>query len=138
MSRIESRVAVVTGGGGVLCSAISRGLAREGTTVVLLDLALDKAEVVVESIRSEGGAGMAIQASVLDRGSLEAAAEKILEVYGSDHGIPVYTARHKSGQSLSGMMVENQNGRIEFISELGEGTAFKIFLPLKRKAAESS
>ena len=82
MSRTESRVAVVTGGGGVLCSAIARGLAREGTTVVLLDLALDKAEAVVESIRSDGGAGMAIQASVLDRGSLEAAAEKILEVYG--------------------------------------------------------
>ena len=82
MSRNETRVAVVTGGGGVLCSAIAKGLAREGTIVVLLDLALDKAEAVVESIRSEGGVGMAIQASVLDRQDLESAAEKILESYG--------------------------------------------------------
>ena len=82
MSRNETRVAVVTGGGGVLCSAIAKGLAREGTIVVLLDLALDKAEAVVESIRLEGGVGMAIQASVLDRQDLESAAEKILESYG--------------------------------------------------------
>ena len=61
MSKNETQVAAVTGGGGVLCSAIAKGLAREGTTVVLLDLALDKAEAVVESIRSEGGTGMAIQ-----------------------------------------------------------------------------
>ena len=82
MSRTEARVAVITGGGGVLCSAIAKGLAREGTTVVLLDLALDKAEAVVESIRSEGGTGMAIRASVLDRESLEAAKKLILESYG--------------------------------------------------------
>jgi len=82
MSKTESRVAIVTGGGGVLCSAIAQGLAREGTSVVLLDLALDRAEVVAESIRSAGGTAMAIQASVLDRESLEAAKTTVLEAYG--------------------------------------------------------
>ncbi len=82
MSKSESRVAVITGGGGVLCSAIAKGLARDGTTVVLLDLALDKAKMVLDAIHSEGGVGMAFQASVLDRESLEMAAAKILETYG--------------------------------------------------------
>ena len=82
MSKSKSRVAVITGGGGVLCSAIAKGLARDGTTVVLLDLALDKAEIVLDAIHSEGGEGMALQASVLDRKSLETAAAKILEAYG--------------------------------------------------------
>lgn len=82
MSKGESRVAVITGGGGVLCSAIGKGLAQEGIIVVFLDLSLDKAETVVESIRSEGGNGMAIQASVLDREDLEKAAARILEAYG--------------------------------------------------------
>jgi len=82
MSKTESRVAIVTGGGGVLCSAIAQGLAREGTSVVLLDLALDRAEAVAESIRSAGGTAMAIQASVLDRDSLETAKKTILETYG--------------------------------------------------------
>ena len=79
---LSNRVAVVTGGAGVLCSAIAKGLAQQGITVVLLDLALDKAEAVAESIRSEGGAGLALRASVLDRSDLEVAAEKILETYG--------------------------------------------------------
>mgnify|MGYP005838505153 CR=1 FL=1 len=82
MTKNEARVAVITGGGGVLCSAIAKGLAREGMTVVLIDLALDKADAVVESVRSEGGKGMAIQASVLDRKSLEVAKRIILDTYG--------------------------------------------------------
>lgn len=82
MSKTASRVAIVTGGGGVLCSAIAKGLAREGTSVVLLDLALDRAEAVAEAIRSAGGTAMAIQASVLDRDSLEAAKKTILDAYG--------------------------------------------------------
>jgi NAD(P)-dependent dehydrogenase (short-subunit alcohol dehydrogenase family) len=82
MSKSAARVAVVTGGAGVLCSAIAKGLAQDGITVVLLDLALDKAEAVAEIIRSKGGAGLALRASVLDRGDLEAAAEKILATYG--------------------------------------------------------
>ena len=55
MNNCEAKIAVITGGAGVLCSAIAHGLAREGTSVVLLDLALDRAEVVAESIRSAGG-----------------------------------------------------------------------------------
>jgi len=82
MNDFEAKIAVITGGAGVLCSAIAHGLAREGLAVVLLDLALDKAEAVAESIRSEGGTALAIQASVLDRGNLEMAAEKVLEAFG--------------------------------------------------------
>ena len=55
MSNSEKQVVVLTGGAGVLCSAIAKGLAQGGITVVLLDLALDKAEAVAEAIRSAGG-----------------------------------------------------------------------------------
>lgn len=82
MSKRDARVAVITGGGGVLCSAIAKGLARNGMIVVLLDLALDKAESVVETIQSKGGSAMAIRASVLDREDLKAALAKIMETYG--------------------------------------------------------
>lgn len=82
MSNKNARVAVVTGGGGVLCSAIAKGLARDGATVVLLDLALDKTKAVAESIRSEGGNAMAIQINILDRRDLDATATTILDRYG--------------------------------------------------------
>ena len=82
MNNCEAKIAVITGGAGVLCSAIAHGLAREGTSVVLLDLALDRAEAVAEAIRSTGRTAMAIQASVLDRDSLETARKTILDTYG--------------------------------------------------------
>ncbi len=48
---------------------------------------------------------------------------------------PLYSSRPKGtglGLPIAKMMVENQEGRIEFDSELGEGTVFRIFLPINR------
>ena len=82
MSNCEKQVVVLTGGGGVLGSAIAGGLARAGGTIALLDLDLGKAEATLDTIRAEGGDGLALQASVLDRSQLESASDKILAAYG--------------------------------------------------------
>ncbi|MFQ5951820.1 MAG: ATP-binding protein [Candidatus Omnitrophota bacterium] len=52
---------------------------------------------------------------------------------------PLYSSKPKGiglGLPIAKMMIENQEGTIEFTSELGEGTVFKICLPLKRKASK--
>ena len=52
---------------------------------------------------------------------------------------PLYSSKPKGtglGLPISKMMVENQEGSIDFTSELGEGAVFRIYLPLKRKATE--
>jgi signal transduction histidine kinase len=52
---------------------------------------------------------------------------------------PLYSSKPKGtglGLPISKMMVENQEGSIDFTSELGEGTVFRILLPLKRKVAD--
>ena len=49
---------------------------------------------------------------------------------------PLYSSKPKGtglGLPIAKMMIENQEGRIEFDSELGEGTVFRIYLPLERK-----
>ena len=46
---------VITGAGGVLCSAFARALAADGHKVALLDLNLDAAEKVAAEIRAAGG-----------------------------------------------------------------------------------
>ncbi|MEA3490210.1 MAG: ATP-binding protein [Candidatus Omnitrophota bacterium] len=49
---------------------------------------------------------------------------------------PLYSSKPKGtglGLPIAKMMVENQEGRIEFESELGEGTVFRILLPINRK-----
>ena len=67
----ENKVAVVTGAGGVLCSAFAKELASKGAKVALLDLNLEAAEAVAEEIRQAGHVAKAYRADVLDRACLD-------------------------------------------------------------------
>jgi NAD(P)-dependent dehydrogenase (short-subunit alcohol dehydrogenase family) len=78
---ISGKVAVVTGGGGVLCSAISKSLAKCGANVAVLDLFVEAAQKVVDEIRSDGGEAIAVPCDVLDKKSIENAAGVVLEAY---------------------------------------------------------
>ena len=75
--RLNGEVAVVTGGGGVLCGAMSRALAWAGSSVAVLDARSEAAVVVAEGIESKGGKAIPVVCDVLDRRSLEAAAEEV-------------------------------------------------------------
>lgn len=79
---LEGKVAVVTGGGGVLCGTLSRELARAGVKVAVLDILSDAAEAVVADIEADGGVGLAVTCDVLVRESIEAAAEMVLAEFG--------------------------------------------------------
>lgn len=61
---LEGRVAVVTGGGGGIGRAIARRLGREGSAVVIGDLAEDVAVEVAREIETEGGQARALRADV--------------------------------------------------------------------------
>lgn len=76
------KVAVITGGGGVLCSTLSHALAQCGASVAVLDINLPAAEKVADEICAQGGQAVAIQADVLDKGSLLAAAQRVTEAFG--------------------------------------------------------
>jgi len=73
---------VITGAGGVLCSAFSRALAADGHKIALLDLNLEAAEREAEGIRKAGGEAIAVQANVLDKESLKKAHDVVLEEFG--------------------------------------------------------
>ncbi|MFZ5917743.1 MAG: SDR family oxidoreductase [Chloroflexota bacterium] len=79
---LKGKVAVVTGGGGVLCGAMSRALGRAGARVAVLDLFPEAAQKVVDDIRADGSKATAIQCDVLDRASIEAARDAVLQEYG--------------------------------------------------------
>ena len=78
---LEGKTAVVTGGGGVLCSAISRGLARAGAKVAVLDRNCDKASEVVRQIEAEGGEGLPVVCDVLDKESIQKSAETVIGAF---------------------------------------------------------
>lgn len=79
---IAKKVAVVTGGGGVLGSEISRGLARFGARVVVLNRTAETAQKVADQIVEGGGEAIAISCDVLDKERLLEAQQIILERFG--------------------------------------------------------
>lgn len=79
---LSGTVAVITGGGGVLCSSFGEALAVSGAKVALLDINLSAAEAAAERIRLAGGDAIGVQADCLDKGSLSAAAEAVRERFG--------------------------------------------------------
>lgn len=82
MSFFNGKVAVVTGAGGVLCSAFAKALVAEECAVALLDINEHAAAAVANEIASSGGRALAVAANVLERSSLEAAHKQVLEAFG--------------------------------------------------------
>lgn len=80
---LKGRVAVVTGGGGVLCSGFAKDLAAQGVKVAVLDLREEAAQAVVDEINAAGGTALAVGCNVLETESLEAAKEKINATLGT-------------------------------------------------------
>lgn len=64
MSKLEGKVALVTGSGRGIGRAVALKLASEGARVVINDLDQDPAMAVVEEIRAAGGEAVACQGSV--------------------------------------------------------------------------
>ena len=72
------RVAVVTGGYGVLGGAIAEGLARAGAAVAILGRRAEPAEAKAAAIRKAGGDASVLIADVRDPEQLRAAREQLL------------------------------------------------------------
>lgn len=76
---VKKKVVVVTGGVGVLCSAICRELAEAGARVAILDLRLEQAQTLAVELGSDA---IAVRCDVLDRDSIETAAKLVMDRYG--------------------------------------------------------
>jgi NAD(P)-dependent dehydrogenase (short-subunit alcohol dehydrogenase family) len=79
---MEDKVAVLTGGGGVLVGTMGRALGRVGVKVAVLDIVSEAAERVAAEIREAGGDAIAVRCNVLDKASVEAAAATVIDAYG--------------------------------------------------------
>ncbi len=79
---LQGKIAVITGGGGILCGAFAAGLARQGVKVAILDLAAEKANAAADKIRQSGGEALGIACDVLNKDSVIQAKNRVLEAYG--------------------------------------------------------
>lgn len=79
---LANKVAVVTGGAGVLGAAMCRALAACGAKVVIIGRDLAKAEALAAEIIVSGGIAKGVSCNVLDRAALESAATEIASTFG--------------------------------------------------------
>lgn len=75
--RLDGKVAVVTAGTGVLCSAIARGYAQAGAAVAIASRDLGRAEALVQEIEAAGGRAHAYALDVFERESLQVCADGV-------------------------------------------------------------
>ncbi|KJF16046.1 SDR family oxidoreductase [Acidithrix ferrooxidans] len=79
---LKGKTAVITGGSGVLTSAMAKELARHGTNIVILNRNKATGESIVAEIEQRGGTAIAISCDVLDKDSVKAAEALTLSMFG--------------------------------------------------------
>ncbi len=82
MFDLSGKVAVVTGGGGVLGGAIAEGLGAAGAAVAVADMLPDNANAVAQRINDAGGQSKGFFLDVFDRPSIEACRDAVIEGHG--------------------------------------------------------
>ena len=81
---LKNKVAVITGGAGIICSAMARSLAVHGVKTVILDLNKDAATSVAKQIEKEyTTSSIGVSSNVLDKASLQSAMNIIHEQFGT-------------------------------------------------------
>ncbi|MCE7862406.1 MAG: SDR family NAD(P)-dependent oxidoreductase [Bacteroidetes bacterium CHB5] len=79
---LQSRVAIVTGGTGVLGSAMCKALANAGAAVVILGRRKEAADQLAKEIGTKGGMALGISADVLNKDQLIEARQRVLNKFG--------------------------------------------------------
>lgn len=79
---LKNQVAVITGGGGILCSIMAEALAQCGAKVAVLDLKPEMAQKCADAIVKAGGMAKGFACNVLEKASIEQAHEQIKAAFG--------------------------------------------------------
>ncbi len=77
-----SKVVVITGAGGILCSMFAEFLAEKGNKVALLDLNLEAAQAVAKRITDKGFEAKAYKCDVMNKTCLEEIREDLSKEFG--------------------------------------------------------
>lgn len=79
---LKDKVAVITGGGGVLCGMFAKAIGKCGAKVAILDLNKAAADAVADEINKNGGCAKGYAANVLDVNVMKSVHDEVLKDFG--------------------------------------------------------
>jgi len=79
---IRNKVAVLTGGGGILAGEMAQGFLKAGANVVLLDINEENLNIKVDSLKDLETEIVGFKCNVLDENNLQEVNKKILQKFG--------------------------------------------------------
>ncbi|HXB38433.1 MAG TPA: SDR family oxidoreductase [Acidimicrobiales bacterium] len=82
MDRLNGKVAIVTGGGGGIGGATARALAREGASVLVVDVNEEAAAAVAGGIRDAGTVAESFRADLSEEQDVEAVMAEVVKRFG--------------------------------------------------------
>jgi NAD(P)-dependent dehydrogenase (short-subunit alcohol dehydrogenase family) len=82
---LGGKVAALTGAGGHVVGALSRGLAKAGVKIAVLDFRMDDARRTADEIVAAGGVALPFQIDVRNKADFETSLEAILSAFGDLH-----------------------------------------------------
>src|ERR1700694_138228 len=82
VTRLSSKVALITGGGTGIGRAIALAFAREATSVSVAGRRLEKLREVISEVQKQGGAGLAMECDVTRTRDVERAVKGTVERFG--------------------------------------------------------
>lgn len=83
MSRLQSKVALITGAGSGIGKASAERFAKEGAAVLCADLQLEETKETAERINGQGGKAQAYEVDISDENKVKRLKEQIEKEYGA-------------------------------------------------------
>ena len=127
MTDISGKAAVVTGGGSGIGMGLARELARQGASVAVADIMLEKAQKVAAAIQAAGGKAVAIQCDVCERDSIRRMKEEAEAALG-----PIQLVFANAGATSFDPLTEMSDDDVDWILQVnlhGVMNTTRAFLP---------
>lgn len=81
MNNVKDKVIIVTGGGQGLGAAICRTLAKDGATVIPVDIQKDKLKAITDELKNSGSNVEGFEMNVADENNVEKTIQQIIDKY---------------------------------------------------------